>query len=69
MAASLCPRACECRRKVHDIPPEKLPCPDCGVVRTKIGEEIREQLDDIPASLVVIENVRPKYLRGCPDRS
>ena len=61
MAASLCPRACERRRKVHDIPPEKLPSPDCGVVRTKIGEEIREQLDYIPASLVVIENVRPKY--------
>jgi transposase len=55
------PKGLERRRKVHDIPPEKLPCPDCGVVRTKIGEEIREQLDYIPASLVVIENVRPKY--------
>jgi transposase len=46
---------------LHDVPPEQLSCPDCGAVRTKIGEEIREQLEYIPASLVVIDNVRPKY--------
>ena len=55
------PKSLERRRKVHDVPLEQLPCPDCGAVRTKIGEEIREQLEYIPASLVVIDNVRPKY--------
>jgi transposase len=55
------PKSLERRRKVHEVPPEQLPCPDCGAVRTSIGEEIREQLDFIPASLVVIEHVRPKY--------
>jgi transposase len=55
------PKSLERRRKVHEVPPEQLPCPDCGAVRIRIGEEIREQLEFIPASLVVIEHVRPKY--------
>src|SRR5450631_3021445 len=36
------PKSLERRRKVHDVPPEQLPCPDCGAIRTKIGEEIHE---------------------------
>jgi transposase len=59
------PKSLERRRKVHEVPPEQLPCPDCGAVRIRIGEEIREQLEFIPASLVVIEHVRPKY--ACKD--
>lgn len=46
---------------LHDVPPEQLPCPECGTVRTKIGEEIREQLEYVPASLIVLRHVRPKY--------
>lgn len=49
------------KRVVHDVPPEKRLCPDCGVERTCIGEEIREQLEYVPASLIVIEHARPKY--------
>jgi transposase len=49
------------RREVHDVPAEVLPCPDCGALRVCIGEEIREQLEYVPASMVVIEHVRPKY--------
>jgi transposase len=49
------------RRVVHDLSPEQLPCPDCGVVRIKIGEEISEQLEYVPASLIVLQHVRPKY--------
>jgi DNA repair exonuclease SbcCD ATPase subunit len=41
------PKGLERRRKVHDVSPEQLPCPDCGAVRTSIGEEIREQLEFI----------------------
>ncbi len=55
------PKSLERQRKVHDVSPEKLPCPDCGAVRTGIGEELREQLEFKPASLIVIEHVRPKY--------
>jgi transposase len=50
---------------VHDIPPEQRPCPDCGTMRCRIGEEVREQLEYVPASLIVIEHIRPKY--ACPD--
>src|SRR5437764_9151074 len=46
---------------VHDVPPEQLPCPDCGVLRQCIGSEVREQLEYVPASLVVLEHIRPKY--------
>jgi len=52
------------RRVVHDVPVERRLCPDCGGERAKIGEEVREQLEYVPASLVVIEHVRPKY--ACP---
>jgi transposase len=50
---------------VHDVPPEQLPCPDCGAMRRCIGTEVREQLEYVPASLIVIEHIRPKY--ACPD--
>jgi transposase len=49
------------QRVVHDVPPEQRPCPDCGELRQCIGEELREQLEYIPASLVVLQHVRPKY--------
>jgi transposase len=49
------------RPVLHDVPPEHRVCPDCGAERTCIGHEIREQLEFIPASLVVLEHIRPKY--------
>jgi transposase len=49
------------QRVVHDLLPEQLPCPDCGTLRIRIGEEVREQLEYIPASLIVLQHVRPKY--------
>src|SRR6476659_9533618 len=27
------------RPVLHDVPPEELPCPDCGTTRRRIGEE------------------------------
>jgi transposase len=51
---------------LHDVPPEQRVCPDCGGERTCIGHEVREQLEFIPASLVVLEHIRPKYAcRAC----
>jgi transposase len=52
------------RPVLHDVPAEELPCPDCGTMRRRIGEEVREQLEYVPASLVVLEHIRPKY--ACP---
>jgi transposase len=46
---------------VHDVPAEERLCPDCGAERRPFGEEVREQLEYVPASLVVLEHVRPKY--------
>jgi transposase len=50
---------------LHDVPPEELPCPDCGTMRQCIGREVREQLEYVPASVIVIEHIRPKY--ACPE--
>jgi transposase len=49
------------KRIVHDVPAEDRLCPDCGVEPPRIGEEIREQLEYVPASLVVLQHVRTKY--------
>ncbi len=46
------------------MPPEQRACPDCGTERTCIGREVREQLEYVPASMVVLEHIRPKY--ACP---
>lgn len=49
------------QRVVYDVPPEQRLCPDCGAERRPIGEELREQLEYVPASLIVLQHVRPKY--------
>jgi transposase len=46
---------------VHDVPLEERACPDCGVERRPMGEEVREQLEYVPASLIVLQHIRPKY--------
>ena len=46
---------------LHDVAPEILPCPDCGTVRIRFGEETSEQLEFVRASLIVLQHVRPKY--------
>jgi transposase len=54
------------KRVVHDVAPEDRACPECGGERRPIGEETREQLEYVPASLVVLVHVRPKYAcRAC----
>jgi transposase len=54
------------KRVVHDVAPEDRACPECGGERRPIGAEAREQLEYVPASLVVLVHVRPKYAcRAC----
>ena len=45
------------------IEPENTTCPCCGGALHRIGEDIAERLDVIPAAFRVIVTRRPKY--GC----
>ncbi len=47
------------------IEPELKPCPGCGKMPVRIGEEISEELDLIPAKLIRRRTVRPKYACSC----
>jgi len=47
---------------VHDISEEEKVC-GCGAALERIGEEVSEKLDIIPAIIRVIRHIRPKY--GC----
>jgi transposase len=46
-----------------DLPEADKIC-GCGTTKTRIGEAVSEKLDYVPASVRVIETVRPKY--ACP---
>jgi transposase len=52
------------REVVHDLTEAEKLCPDCGCERRRIGQEQSEQLEYVPASLVVLQHVRPTY--ACP---
>jgi transposase len=43
-----------------DVPEQEKQCA-CGCMKQRIGEEVTEQLEIIPAQLKVIAHVRPKY--------
>ena len=45
---------------IHDLSAEEKQC-TCGEPLTRIGEEVSEQLDYVPAQLRVIRHIRPKY--------
>jgi len=48
------------RREVHTHPPKEKSCPECGGALRKLGEDVSEVLEYIPASFFVIRHVRPK---------
>lgn len=71
VAAPRKPDAEEKRQPVRRPLPEHLPrerivhepacnCPDCGAAMRKIGEDVSEVLDYVPARFRVIRHVRPK---------
>jgi len=80
-AAARVPPAVACARdaaKPHRQPlPEHLPreeviheppcvCPDCGGAMRRLGEDVTEQLDYVPASFRVVRHVRPRLsCRSC----
>lgn len=45
----------------HDLPEGDKPCPCCGKVREKIGEDVTWQLEYIPGHFERLEHVRYKY--------
>ena len=49
---------------LHDLPEEQKVCGQDGTALERIGEEVCEQLEFIPAKLRVLRHVRPKY--ACP---
>jgi transposase len=62
------PRNLPRKTVIHDVPQAERVCACCGGAMTKIGQETSEQVDYIPASVYIIEHVRPKYAcRHCQD--
>jgi transposase len=59
------PKELRRERIVLDVDPEIRTCSCCNKAFVRIGEDITEELEFIPASLYVIEYVRPKY--ACSD--
>jgi transposase len=55
------PRELPRQRVEHDLSDAEKLCPCCQKPRVRIGAEITERLDYRPASLFVVEHVRPKY--------
>ncbi len=49
---------------LHDLKDDEKPCPCCGELRHRIGEEVSEQLEYMPASFKVLKHVRVKYACG-----
>jgi transposase len=49
---------------LHDVAPEEKVCACCGREKVRIGEDVTEQLEVIPAQVFVARHVRPKY--ACP---
>jgi transposase len=73
-ATRVAPPRAEAGKPVRQPLPDHLPreevlhepaciCPDCGGPMRRIGDDITEQLDYVPASFRVIRHVRPKL--GC----
>jgi transposase len=53
------------KRLVHDVPETEKTCPECATPKRRIGEEVREQIEYVPASLYILEHVYPKYACTC----
>jgi transposase len=55
-------------RRVYELSEAERACGHCGQSRVVIGEETSEQLDYVPASLLVIEHVRLTYACPCCEK-
>ncbi|HNV36858.1 MAG: Transposase IS66 family protein [Spirochaetes bacterium ADurb.Bin110] len=55
------PENLERREFVHALSEAERTCPSCGAVRPEIGQEVREELEFIPARFVVNAHIIKKY--------
>lgn len=51
--------------KIIDLPEKDKFCPVSGKPLHRIGEEVTEQLDIVPAKIQVLKIIRPKYACSC----
>jgi transposase len=51
-------------REIETIAPEHEACPDCGGTLRRLGEDVSETLEYVPARFKVIRTVRPKLSCG-----
>lgn len=47
-------------RETKTLPPQESACPDCGGTLSRLGEDVAETLELVPARFKVIRTVRPK---------
>lgn len=58
------PKSLRRERRVYDLEEAKRQCPECQERLRRIGEDVSERLEYVPASLLVIEEACQKY--ACP---
>jgi len=49
------------------LPADATACSQCGATMKRLGEDVAEQLEYVPARFKVIRHVRPKYACSCCD--
>jgi len=59
------PKELRRERIEHELSESERQCPHCARTMARIGEEVSERLEFVPASVVVIEEVRGKYACTC----
>ena len=59
------PRTLTRERIEHGLSEAERACPNCARTMERIGEEVSERLEYVPASLKVVEDVRAKYACSC----
>src|SRR5437867_13309465 len=52
--------AAELPRETETLQPKENACPDCGGKLDRLGEDVSEALEYVPARFEVIRTVRPK---------
>lgn len=55
--------------EIVTLEPESTVCPHCGQEQHRIGEEVTEEFEYIPAKLIRRRTVRPKYACRCVESS
>ena len=55
-------------RQTTNHEPQQKSCPACGGDLRKVGEDVSEMLEFVPAQFVVIRHVRPKFSCPCGER-